>query len=331
MGASVSTATSATTNDIITTSVNQCPKTSASNQLSVNNLTIPPNPACGTGTNPAQTLNIAQAAAVDAQCYITALQNNTASTIATLNANAQAGLGIAVSTDVASINNNLKANIQNTCKNVSTSNAISINDSLIAACTTTIAQNANANSMCQINALQTTAIQAQTSATSTATGASLSSLLGIGISSTIIIIIIIVVIYYFWSSKKSSSNSDEGDDDESRGGAGSDFFNKKNYSITIIMILLILVVVFVAFSTTSSSKLTMPDLANFQSKVAEANKIAKLDESSETKSDDRSYPNYDSYIRQTINPIPQNIFTQPYMTNNQSYYNNLNAYYEPLI
>lgn len=337
MGASVSTSSVTSENNIITKSTNSCGKTVASNVLNISGIKWNPPQYCGKESK----FTVDQVAKVDADCFINSLQENLADSVAKLNAQAQTGLGVAVSTNVSDIKQSITSIVENECKGASSTNVVAAKDIESTGCQMQFFQNATAKSKCKIDALQKMAIKSDTTADTTAAGANLGSLLfgswgGIGLTSLIVLIVVGIIGYYLWSRSQNKAveeadadTEEDATDSEQKGG---NFFNKKNYSITIIMILLVLVVVFVAFSNTSNNQLTVIDLANFQNKVAEAKQIAKLDTISDTRSDIDSvaYPNYDSYIRQSINPIPSNLMTQPYMSG-PIYYDSLRTYYEPLI
>ena len=129
-------------------------------------------------------------------------------------------------------------------------------------------------------------------------------------------------------------------------------FNSENYSMLIIIIILFMAVIFIAFSRSSNNKITMSDFGNFQNKISQAKKIAGLEQSDQSEQSDDSYlseplrynpirpkytywtdeeyPQYSWYERQTVSPIPTNLFPISYTTKTM-HHNTLDSYYRPLI
>src|ERR1700733_6210942 len=92
MGASGSINKSIIQTDVITEAYSKCPNVVASNELDIKNVTFKCNSHCG----PNCKIVFSQDAGIDATCLITNLQDVMAETISKMNADAQTGLGLAV-------------------------------------------------------------------------------------------------------------------------------------------------------------------------------------------------------------------------------------------
>src|SRR5690606_5624951 len=130
MGASASTNKSTSNIDIISTAYNKCPAVGVSSSVNISNVTFRPNANCGSDTE----FVIDQNAGVDATCVIDNLQNSTASIAAELSSQAQAGIGLSASTNVADIDAQIKNRVANTCGNVSSTVEANIKDTVIESC-----------------------------------------------------------------------------------------------------------------------------------------------------------------------------------------------------
>jgi hypothetical protein len=263
----------------------------------------------------------------------------------------------------------LESKLENKCGGASSTNLVAIKDITTRACDMTIVQNASAKAKCKIDALQEAVVKSDTTLASTATGASLGSLLfggGIGgIVGGIVIVLILIGIAYYIYKKRTAATAQLS---AQIGGVDKfSLFDKKTYPVAIILTLLILVVIFIAYSRTPDTQLTVIDLTNFQSKLSEAKKIANLGTTSNTVSDtyqSQSYepnyepsyePNYEPSYYSDYNKSPQvhnyestqvqhhssrpiqmvyqnptDMFEQAYQTG-PVYYDDLKSYYGPLI
>lgn len=303
MGVGVSTNVSEATSSVLTTSVNKCKKGAASNELYLSGVTHDPSPGCKTSS-----FNISQSAVVDADCFINALQNNLVENVSKLTADAQAGIGVAVANNTSVNKQELNTKLENICAGASSTNMVSAKDITSHACDMTFVQNASAKTKCKIDALQDAVVKSETALASTATGASLGSLLfggGIGgaVGGIVIVLLLVAAAYAYYRYKTGGVSAvsdiirpryrrpapviDEQTDaspDAQDEQVGGDFnlFNKKNYPVVIIITLLILVGIFMAYSRTPNAQLTASDLDNFQSKLFEAKKIANLETSTST-------------------------------------------------
>jgi len=354
MGAAVSIGVSKTENEIITKSVNQCKKATVSNEMFLQGITHDPAPTC---KNP--TFSVQQSAVVDADCFINSLQNNMADSIKNMKTTTQVGFGIAGSTSIEESKQKINAALENACGGVSATQVVNAKDIRSRACDMTFIQNANAKSKCKIDALQDAAIKTDTTSETGATGASLSSLLfGTGSSLIIWIIVIVVVLggigglVYYMKKKKTddSGDSDEGTDTTQEGGANNAFINPQSYPIIIGIVVLALIAMFISRSKLSDNTITMRDLENFQTKVTEAQCIARqiprtrplppictprpspcVSRPTTPQSDNLSWPNYSAYEKANGNIYPTvNLFTQEYYENPQ-HRTQLDDYYGLLI
>ena len=190
MGASVSTNKSSIENNMLQSAYNSCGTVGSYNVTDLSGIQFLPPPECGSNSS----FTIGQTATVDAKCLLTSLQKSAANVATKLSAQAQAGLGFAVSTNISDTVNNISQYSKNKCSNVSASNQASIKDTIIKACTFRVVQNANANQSCQINATQDAISNIATNEAANAKGASIWSLLfGSGGYGKIILIMILVI------------------------------------------------------------------------------------------------------------------------------------------
>lgn len=301
MGAGISSNVSEATSSVITSSVNKCKKGVASNELYLSGITHDPSPGCKTSS-----FNVNQSALVDADCFINSLQNNLVENVSKLTADAQAGIGVAVANNSSINKQNLESRLENICSGASSTNMVAAKDITSHSCDMTFVQNASAKTKCKIDAIQDAVVKTETVLASTATGASLGSLLfggGIGgaVGGIVIVLILIAAAYAYYKYRSGGMKQMGGVDNFS-------LSDKKTYPVAIILTLLILVAVFVAYSRTNDTQLTVVDLTNFQSKLSEAKKIANLETTSNavsnTVSDTRQSLSYNQ------DPIP-NYYKSP--------------------
>lgn len=314
MGASISTATTEATSSVITESVNQCKKGAVSNEIYLQGITHNPSPSC---VNP--TFDVSQSAAVDADCFINALQNNLVSNVSKLSNEAQAGIGVAL-TNSSSINKQaLDTKLENLCGGASTSNIISAKDINSRACNMTFVQNATAKAKCKIDALQDAVVKSDIDQQTKATGASLAGLLfGGGVGGAVIMIVVVIIIgvvaWYVWKKYRGQS-----------GGATfttNDLYDEKNYPTIIILSFLILVAIIL--TAQKKSKVTKQQV---QYPIRNPNNDAYESIQRGTLS---NQPSRNTYTQPMYNQPTYNTPNQTY-TNDTLYYDNLNHYYDTLI
>jgi flagellar basal body-associated protein FliL len=328
MGASVSTNQQTITNNMITNATNSCPTISTVNAVNISGLNYSQPPNCPAGSG----FNINQAAVVDATCLLTSLQNTAAQVAQSLSADAQAGLGISVSTNVSDIETSIAQNTTNTCTNTSTRNVANIADTTIRSCNFTLTQNATENVSCQINATQGIIDKIATQSAATAKGGSIfGDLFGGGIGGIITVIVIIIVLavvagvaFYFLRGKKGSgtttaSTSQMTAADALLLGGFRNFFNdinnpvsfndklKKNSSfvVLIILILIVLIVFLMSSCKKSNKQLTDNDIGNLNQTITEAHQIADFNSKPNVSKinyyDQPNHINYDSESLRTYN------------------------------
>nr|QZX43049.1 myristoylated membrane protein [Mimivirus sp.] len=211
MGASASTNQQTIQNNILNQAYNTCPNIGTTNVIDLSGIKFEPPPDC----NPPSEMIIGQTATVDANCLLTSLQSSAADIAAQLNAEAKAGLGIAVSTNINDVKNSINQITTNSCANVSTTNKATIKDTVIKSCKFQVIQDATLNVSCQINATQDLVSKIASNAATSAEGGSIWGLLFgsgiggiiVGIVVVIVIIAIIGVVIYFVSKNKSNVNT----------------------------------------------------------------------------------------------------------------------------
>src|SRR5580704_15179831 len=107
MGAAASTNVSTSQTSVISDSINSCQQASGSNTVNISGLRYTQPPNCPAG-NTGAALNITQGATVDANCLISAMVKNMSSNYNNMSTQAQAGFGIAASTNVATNQQNIQ-------------------------------------------------------------------------------------------------------------------------------------------------------------------------------------------------------------------------------
>lgn len=215
MGLSASTSEQKIQNDLITNATNSCPPVSTINVTNLSGMVIETPPDCPGGGN----VTISQAAVVNANCLLQSLQESAAKLAATLNAQAKAGLGIAVSTDIQDIKTSIEENTKNTCAGASTTNIADISNTVIKSCNFTVTQDATENVSCQINATQDMISKIAASASAHATGGSILGDLfgGLGniveviaiIAAVIIVLIIVGILLFLLLGRKGKKNNEQ--------------------------------------------------------------------------------------------------------------------------
>ncbi|AQN68404.1 myristylated IMv envelope protein [Saudi moumouvirus] len=210
MGASASTNKQTIENNILNQAYNSCPSIGTTNIVSLSGIKFEPPPDC----NPPSSMTIGQTATIDSNCLLTSLQSSAAQIAAELSAEAKAGLGISVSTNINDVKQSISNITNNTCANVSTTNNATIRDTVIKSCQFRVVQNAKENVSCQINSTQDLISKIASNAASNAQGGSIwgdifgsgpSGLIA-GIIVIIIIFIIIAAVIYFLTRNKNKVN-----------------------------------------------------------------------------------------------------------------------------
>lgn len=226
--------------DLISTAYNQCPSVSVSNTITIDNVTFEPNDNCTDSE-----FLLKQNAGATAECVIGNLQASTADVLSNLSAEAQAGLGLTASTNVADIALQIEQKLENDCNYASAENMAAIKDTVIRACNLRVIQDATAKQSCKINNLQDIAAKVETTAKASSEGLTLANFLGGGLIILIIIIVIVVIIYYFTKGKKTTAAMPI-----SFGGASDDWLSTGPNTISgyFVAAILILVAFIIAFT-----------------------------------------------------------------------------------
>lgn len=352
MGASVSQTASRINNDFTSSAYQSCGGTSSTNTADIRNVTYSEPSWCPPGS---LGFNINQAAVVDATCAIGVLQKNIADAVAGLSSSAQAGLGVAVSTDSSTIGASITNKTNQTCGDKKATNAAAISDTKVTACNMAIIQNANANSSCVINALQDTATAAQVQLDAQAKGGSLlGDLFGGGALKWIIIIVVVLLavgggIFLFtkMKGKKKTTKTEEGTEETTAGeeetesltGGAWDIFSdlsnpkvflqklkrNKGFAVLIILILVVLVVfLFKAFGKTNNP-INEDDIRNLNQTITEAHQVADYQPANQY-----VYQPTNQYGYQPTNEVPDLVQYQDY---NYGYdtSSQLDEFYKPLL
>ena len=286
MGVSVSTNVQTLKNDMITKSIQACGPTNATNIIDWQRVKIIVPPDCPGGSN----INLTQASMVDAKCYLDALQSTAATTAQTLSADAQAGIGFAVGTNIANTAINIENVTDQKCAGQSSTNVLNFNDVTLEACDVTLVQNASSKAACQIKATTDIVNNVAIATNASSTGASLFGLLFGNSKITIIIVAIAIILvvggiaaaYLKSRSGKKSGKasvstpvgkvSTEIDTDSLIGGGD----NNKPYIILIIVALLIVIVFLVNKSSNNQKEITETDIDKLNRTITEAQQIAGL-------------------------------------------------------
>jgi hypothetical protein len=166
MGASGSSTSSTTNNDIMTKAINGCGSITASNSANFKNVTVSPPEWCG----PSATFTVEQGAVVDANCVIDAASKALVDNIVNGSADAKAGLGFSGSSTRQNISSDVKHIMESKCTDIKNINDIRLQNFVIKACNARIVQAANAQSLCQLKALQDLSVETSSTAGSTSSG-----------------------------------------------------------------------------------------------------------------------------------------------------------------
>ncbi len=115
-------------------------------------------------------VNIGNAQTIDASCAIGAQQDSLATLIASLGAEAQAGLGFSASTNKVEINKQISQIIQSTCQDAS-DQSIDVSETQLETCgNLTFQNNATVKTKCEMGAIQKLVDQTKSKVTSSASG-----------------------------------------------------------------------------------------------------------------------------------------------------------------
>lgn len=292
MGASVTTNTNKITQDVLQKTYNTCSSSSSSNVVSIDGFTFSCPKACGKDCS----VNFSQQASMDAKCVIDNLQDSAAQWASQLDAQAQTGLGFAVSTNVNDQKNKINQILENKCGSQPASNVANYKNIHIKSCKADVVQNASDKVACQINNTQDMISQIVDKSKGSATGfwGSGWGYFTIGIIVLIALSIIAGGIVAIVKASKSGKTSDvdvyaSGEYQDggffsltTTEGPSSNFTDgmKKNKSAFILVILGLLFIILILFASRNTSNkgiyLTENDLSDFQSQVKEAQRIAGI-------------------------------------------------------
>lgn len=354
MGASVTTNTNKITQGVLQKTYNTCGAGSSSNVVNIDNFKFSCPSACGKDCN----FTVGQAASMDAKCVIDNLQSSAAQWASQLDAQAQTGLGFAVSTNVTDTENNIKQYLTNKCGSKSANNTANFNNVDIKSCTAAIVQNASDRQVCQINNTQDIISNIVDKSKGSATGfwGSGWGYFTIGIIVLVALSIIGGAIVAIIKASKSGRTSDydiyaSGEYQDggffsltTTEGASSNFTDgvKKNKSAFILLILGLLFIILILFASRNTSNkgiyLTENDLSDFQSQVKEVQQIAGIrsPQQSPTQSHQAS-PVQSPWQSESLNSPSNNFVYPPSLPIGDNRVNagygqtTLEDYYKPLI
>lgn len=212
MGASASVNKQKIENQMINEAYAECGTNRTTNLVSLSGIQFDPPPDC----SPPSEMTINQVALLDGNCLLGSLQKAAAKFSSTMNANAKAGLGFAVSTNVSETENNIRNYTNQKCAGYSTTNTADVKDTIIKSCKFQVVQNATQNVSCQINETQNAISQIAQKAATTAEGGSIFGMIfgSIGgiisiIVVIVIVIIVIILLIYFIRRKKPENETQE--------------------------------------------------------------------------------------------------------------------------
>jgi hypothetical protein len=154
MGASASTTKSTIESEIINNSYASCPAVAASSVATLKNVNHEPLESCEDSE-----FVVKQDAAVNANCVIANMQDSMADLMTTAGAEAQAGLGLSVSTDISEIKSSIQQSIIQECKDISSDNYLEVEGVNTKACNFYFIQETDAQVACELNASQTLATE----------------------------------------------------------------------------------------------------------------------------------------------------------------------------
>jgi len=353
MGASISVNRQTVQNELITQAVNSCPPVAGANVVNWSGVTLRQPPGCP----PDSSFDISQASVVDATCLLNSMQNVAASTIGNLDANAQAGLGLAATRNESDIRNQISNITNNTCAGVSTTNYVNWQDVDIESCRLAVTQNATQNVRCQIDATQDLINKVATTMTSQAEGGSIfGNIFGSGPGGIIVLVVIAVLIiaaligayFFFTKSNKStlitattgvpvpSSISDELSSLSSTQIGGGD--SSTLWFIIVIILIVILVIFITNCCRRQNNALTEADINRLTQKMEEAQRIAGLNQSRNTVSPfnqmlSEGFSQSPVYISDDKAQIESDPFSDNayYHANPPEYESTLDDYFQPLL
>jgi len=148
---------------------------------------------------------------VDGSCILGSLQKEASNVASKLSADAQAKLGIAVSTNESEVENNIKNIISQKCSGTSSESYISVTDTITNACDFKIIQSNSAKQACEINAAQQLMTQIAQEKSAEAKGGSVfENVFGnipMLIAIVIIVLIVGILLIFLLRSNKKSSNT----------------------------------------------------------------------------------------------------------------------------
>ena len=357
MGAAVSTNVSTIRNNLTESAYQSCPNIGTANSATLSGVTYTTPQWCPAGS---PGFEIDQTATVDANCVIGSMQKSIADSASALSANAQTGLGFAVSTDKSKTEQNIQTYLTQTCGNQNASNTVDFKNVNVEACTFRVLQNASDKSVCQLSALQDQASKVATNEAASATGWFGG---GFGIMGIVLVLILVCVLigggfaaYRYFSSKKGKTSTgtkkktpttikkitpgEETFDLESEeavqiggltdlfSGAEGTFWErvKRNKSLVIIVILLLLLITVYFFNKRIQNKppITEEDLDNLKQKIMEAQQVASMDNTYVP-----SAPPSPQYTIATQDEIIGNNYDARY--SDHAYNQTLDDYYKPLL
>lgn len=263
MGASVSTNVSNIVTKINNKAYNNCETGGTTQVLDISGINFNPSePACGKNS----VFSVGQYSTVDAKCLISSMQSATAEEAVKLNANAQAGIGIAVSTNVSDMTTSINNVVKNKCKGQSITQAASLKDINSTSCVFNVVQNASMMDACIINETQSIAnkISNQLGASSTGLfGGSIMKYLLIVLAILIVVSIAFLLIKIFIGKSGKSKTTVSLDELNQVGAMGylNAIFNQSggnnisgNRTFTIITIIVVLLLVLFLINRLSSKK-----------------------------------------------------------------------------
>lgn len=285
MGATASVNKDLATTNITSKAYNSCPKVTSSNTADLNKVDFEAPAYCGKDSK----FTVDQTAGVDANCLISNLQDQIASTVLAQQAEAKAGFGFAGASNIADVKTKLTQIVDNECKDVKSVNQTSINDTKVRACQFHFVQTANTKSACTINSLQKVANGITSKQAADAEGATFANFFGPygwiigGVIGLVVVIIVIALIIY---AVKSSSNVQSQSTDlygqpliatEETALVGGFKFGFNIYSVLIIAIIILLLYYLYNSYYHTDKVITDADIARLNKSVKDAQKIARID------------------------------------------------------
>jgi ABC-type phosphate transport system permease subunit len=208
LGLSVASNKEKIANNMLNAAYADCDKITAITVTNVSN--VQHKPIVGPGCE-RPTFKVSNTNAVDGNCLLGSLQKEASTVASKLSADAQAKLGIAISTNESEVENNIKNILSQKCADVSSESYISVTDTITQACDFEIIQSNSAKQACEINAAQQIITQIAQEKSAEAKGGSIfENIFGnIPVLIAIVIIVLIVGILLVWllRSNKSSNTS----------------------------------------------------------------------------------------------------------------------------